>query len=320
MIGAEKDWRAPLEFLPRPHPYRAASEGERMNLITGATGMMGSAVLDEARKAKLPIKAMYRNTEDAAKAPAGVGGVIADYADMDSLRKAFANIDVLYLVCSPIPQLVELESNAIDACVEKRVRHVVLNSALGAEDYPKSFPSWHRKVEDKLKASGLKYTILRPNTFTQNLLVSAAPGVRAEGTFYMAMGSAKISFIDVRDIAAAVVTVLSDLKAHEGKTYELNGPEALSYGEVATKISQVIGRPVKYVDVPEEAQRKAMLDQHMPEWLVTTLLDLQRYYTEKKKGGEVDNVLAGLLSRSPIRLSQFLEENKDAFRGQAVGV
>jgi uncharacterized protein YbjT (DUF2867 family) len=290
-----------------------------MNLITGVTGMMGSAVLEEAHKAKLPLKGMYRNAEDAKQAPAGVSSVIADYADKESLRKAFENVDALYLVCSPIPQLVELESNAIDACVDNRVPYVVVNSALGAADYTKSFPSWHRKVEDKLKASGLKYTILRPNSFMQNLLTAVAPSVRTSGEFYAAMGNARISFIDVRDIAAVVVKVLSNPQVHAGKTYELNGPEALSYGDVAGKISQVIGRPVKYVDIPEEAQRKAMLEQHMPEWLVTALLDLQRYYTDLGKGGEIDSMLASLLGREPSRLDQFLEENKDAFRGQAAG-
>jgi len=289
-----------------------------MNLITGVTGMMGSAVFEEARKTKLPCKAMYRNADDAKKAPAGVAGVIADYADKESLWQALENIDAVYLVCSPIPQLVELESNAIDACVEKRVRYVVLNSSLGAEDYSKSFPSWHRKVEDKLKASGLKYTILRPNGFMQNLLTAAAPTVRTESAFYAAMGDAKVSLIDVRDIATVAVKALSDPPAHHGKTYELNGPEALSYAEVATRISRAIGRPVKYVDIPEEAQRKAMLDQHMPQWLVTALLDLQRYYTSGK-ASEVNNTLPQLLGKLPIRLDQFLEENKDAFRGQAAG-
>ena len=133
---------------------------------------------------------MYRDAAEAKNAPAGVNTVIADYADKESLRNAFQEIKVVYLVCSPIPQLVELESNAIDVCVEKGVQHVVLNSSLGAHDYPKSFPGWHKKVEDKLKASGLNYTILRPNSFMQNLLTAVAPSVRAQGAFYAAMGNA----------------------------------------------------------------------------------------------------------------------------------
>jgi uncharacterized protein YbjT (DUF2867 family) len=216
-----------------------------------------------------------------------------------------------------MPQLVELESNAIDVCAEKRVGHVVLNSSLGAEDYRKSFPSWHRKVEEKLKACGLKYTILRPNSFMQNLLTAVAPSVRAKGAFYAAMGNAKVSYIDVRDIGAVVAKLLSEPQAHAGKTYELNGPEAFSDAEVAAKISRVTGRKVEFVDIPESAQRAAMLEQGMPEWLVSTLLDLQRYYTAEGKGGEVTDALARLMERAPVTLDRFLEKPKDSFQEQA---
>lgn len=290
-----------------------------MNLITGATGLMGRAVMDEAQRANLPIAVMYRDAADAKKAPAGMATVIADYSDKESLRAAFTGMDVVYLVCSPIPQLVELENDAIDVCVEQGVRQVVLNSALGAEDFPKSFPSWHRKVEDRLKGSGLKYTILRPNSFMQNLLLSVAPTVRAQGAFYAAMADAKLSFIDVRDIAAAVTRVLQEPQAHAGKIYELNGPEALSYADVAKKVSQAAGRPVKYVDISETTQQKAMLEQGMPEWLVTALLDLQKYYTREGKGGDVTDMLSRLLGPTARTLDKFLEENKDKFVEQAAG-
>jgi uncharacterized protein YbjT (DUF2867 family) len=281
--------------------------------------MVGGAVLEEALKANLPVKAMYRDAADAKKGKAGVESVIADYADKDSLRTAFEGIRTIYLVCSPIPQLVQLESNAIDVCVEKGIEHVVLNSSLGAYDYPKSFPSWHKKVEDKLKASGLTYTILRPNSFTQNLLTAVAPGVRAQGTFYAAMGNAPISFIHVKDIAAVAAKVLDTPKDHAGKTYELNGPESLNYTDIAAKISRVLGKAVKFVDVPESVQQKAMLEQGMPDWLVTALIDLQRYYTVFAKGGEVTDTVPRLIGRPSITVEQFLQENKDSFREQAAG-
>jgi uncharacterized protein YbjT (DUF2867 family) len=125
--------------------------------------------------------------------------------------------------------------------------------------------------------------------------------------------------IDVRDIAAVVVKVLREPQAHASKTYELNGPEALRYADIAKKISRVAGRPVQYVDIAESAQQKAMLDQGMPDWLVTALLDLQRYYTVSQKGGDVTEVLPRLLGRAPITLDQFLDENKENFRAQAAG-
>jgi uncharacterized protein YbjT (DUF2867 family) len=195
------------------------------------------------------------------------------------------------------------------------VRHIVLNSALGAEDYPKSFPNWHRRVEDKLKASGLEYTILRPNSFMQNVLMYFAPSIRAQGAFYAAMGEARTSFIDVRDIAVAAAQALTSSK-HAGKTYELNGPEALTYGDLAEKISQASGRSVRYIDIPAEQQRQAMLDQGMPEWQVSALLDLQAYYTGGQ-GGAVDDVLADLLGRAPITMDQFVVEFRESFQARA---
>jgi uncharacterized protein YbjT (DUF2867 family) len=289
-----------------------------MILITGASGSVGRSVLEEVRKMGKPFKAMYRDEADGKKAPAGTATVVADFADKNNLKQALQGVDTVFLVCSPIPQLVELESNVIEACKENGVRHVVLNSALGAGDYGKSFPSWHRKVEDKLKASGLQYTILRPNGFMQNIVTYNAPSIRAQGAFYAAMGNAKTSLIDVRDIAAVIAKILAAPAAHAGKTYELNGPEALSNAEVAEKISRATGRPVQFVDIPEETQRKSMLDLGMPEWQVTALLELQQYY-KAGKAADVTDVLPKLLGRAPTTLDQFLSEFKDSFRSQAAG-
>jgi uncharacterized protein YbjT (DUF2867 family) len=259
---------------------------------------------------------MYRSGDDAKRAPAGTETVIADFADKASLRKALDGVDVLFLVCSPIPQLVEFESNVIDASHDAGVKHIVLNSALGAGDYPKSFPSWHRTVEDKLRTSGLGYTIFRPNSFMQNIVAYNAPGIRQQGAFYAAMDDAHIGYLDLRDIGAAIAKVLVSPKDHASQIYELNGPEAVTQTDLAEKISRACGRPVKFVDIPEEAQRKAMLEQGMPQWQVDALLDLQRYYTGGQ-GGDVTDVLPRLLGRPPITLDQFLTEFKDSFSSAA---
>jgi uncharacterized protein YbjT (DUF2867 family) len=287
-----------------------------MICVTGASGTVGRAVLQEVLTGPGPHRAMYRREEEAGKAPAGVSAVIADFASTESLQPALEGVSVVYLVCSPIPALVELESNVIDVSREAGVKHIVLNSSLGAEDYPKSFPGWHRTVEDKLKSSGLEYTILRPNSFMQNILALMAPSVRAQGAFYSAMGNAKTSYLDVGDIAVAAAKVLISPSEHAGKTYELSGPEAVTHAELAERISRAANRPVSFVDIPEAAQRKGMLDLGMPEWLVTALLDLQQYYTNGK-GGEVTDVLPRLLGREPVRLDQFLEEFKSEFRAPA---
>lgn len=286
-----------------------------MILITGASGSVGKAVLQEACRTESGVRAMYRSREEATKAPRGCAAVLADYADKKSLRNALDGVRAVYVVCSPIPQLVELENNMLDVCKESGVKHVVLNSAMGAGDYGKSFPSWHRKVEDRLKASGMSYTILRPNGFLQNIVAYNAPSIRAQGAIYAAMGDAKVSYLDVADIAVAAVKALQG-GAHSGKTYELNGPEAISNLELAKRISKVTGRTVSFVDIPEPAQTEAMLGLGMPEWQVTALLELQQYY-KQGGGGRTDGLLKQLIEREPVTLDQYLATNVRQFRAEA---
>jgi uncharacterized protein YbjT (DUF2867 family) len=285
-----------------------------MILVTGASGTVGGAVLNEV--VVNGVRAMYRSKSDAAKAPENVEVVIADFADKASLLPALKGVEGVLIVCAPIPQLVELEGNMIDASRAAGVRHVVLSSALGAGRFNRSFPSWHRQVEEKLEGSGLTYTILRPNGFMQNIVAYNSGSIRAESAFYAAMSDAKVSLVDVHDVGAVAAKVLLHPEVHANKTYELNGPEALSNADIAKRLSEVIGREIKYVDIPVAAQRKAMLDAGMPEGQVTAILELQEYY---RSGGcaIVDRTVAEILGRNPRTLDEFLRENAANFQVQA---
>jgi uncharacterized protein YbjT (DUF2867 family) len=293
----------------------APLQENEMILITGASGSVGKAVLAEVARSGQKHRAMYRSNTEAAKAPAGTEAVVADFADKATLAAALRGVESVYLVCSPIPELVQLESNAIEASEAAGVRRIVLNSALGAADYSKSFPSWHRKVEDKLKATKMVHCILRPNSFMQNVLTYYAPSIRAQGAFYGAMRDSRTSFLDVRDIAVLAAKALHG-GVHDGKTYELNGPEALTYPELAEKIRKQTGVAAQYVDIPVASQHKSMLEQGMPEWQATALIELQEYYTSGKDG-KVDGLLEGLLGQPPITMDQFLKEFAREFRAQS---
>ena len=287
-----------------------------MNLITGASGSAGGAVLQATLAAGVPVRAMYRSREDAAKAPAGVETAIADFAAPASLQGALQGIDAVFLVCGPVPQLVQLEGNMIDACKQAGVRHVVLNSAFGAGDFPKSFPSWHFAVEQKLRDSGLAHTILRPNGFLQNIVTYLAASIRTQSAFYSSIGDAQISLIDVRDVGAAAAKILSAPQSHVGKTYELHGSEAISNYAIAERISRIVGRKVSYVDISEDAMRKAMLDFGMPEFFVNAEIELEEYYRSGRCAA-IDGLVARLLGRPERTLDAYLHENVSAFQSQA---
>lgn len=285
-----------------------------MILVTGASGSVGGAVLKAVLKQGNPVTAGYRNTADASSAPAGAKTSISDFGDKASLRRALANVDALFLVCSPVPQLVELESNVIDIAKEAGVRHLVLNSSAGAGRWGKSFPKWHTQVEEKLRQSGVPFSILRPNSFMENILAFYAPTIRTQDAFFAAMRESRVSFVAVEDIAESAARLLNSQA--ENKTYEINGSEAVTYNELAERIIRVIGRPVRYVDLSTEEIKKSLLNTGMPDWQATALVELQEYYLTGR-GGELTGDVQQLTGHAPKSLDSFLSENAAAFRKQA---
>jgi uncharacterized protein YbjT (DUF2867 family)/predicted SnoaL-like aldol condensation-catalyzing enzyme len=288
-----------------------------MLLITGASGSVGSAVLAAAAKTGAKHRALFRRPPAAGDLPAGTEVVLGDFAEPAGLAGALSGVDSVFLVCAPIPDLVHLEINMIEACKAAGVRKIVLNSALGAGRYQKSFPALHRQVENHLLGSGIAYCILRPDTFMQNMVAYFAPGIRAEGKFYAAMGEAPVHFIDVRDIAEVAVQALTTEK-HDQHIYELHGPDGLTYGEVADRISLLTGVEAGFVDIPREAQQRAMQGAGMPDWQITAILDLQEYYTGSDKATPTD-LTRQILGRKPRTVDGFIAENTGSFRSAEPG-
>jgi uncharacterized protein YbjT (DUF2867 family) len=161
-----------------------------------------------------------------------------------------------------------------------------------------------------LAASGLPYTILQPNSFHQNLLWSAAT-IKDQGAFYLPVGEARQSLVDVRDIAAVAVAVLTG-SGHEGQTYEITGPESLSYHDVAAKLSAALGKPVNYVPVPPEAALDSMLKSGMPEWNARAVTDLYGAFATGAYARTTDTA-GRLTGKPPIPFEQFARDFAAAF-------
>lgn len=283
-----------------------------MILVTGASGNVGGAVLNELVKKGVAARAMYRSEGDASKAPAGIERAIGDFSDRGSLDRALEGVERVFLVCSPIPQLGELEGNMVEACRAHRVKHLVQSSALGVGETKASFPRWHFQVEEAVRASGVPATILRPESFMQNIADFYAPGIRSEGAFYAALGEAPIAYIDVRDIGAVAATALTS-DEHAGRTYLLTGPELLTQREIAARISRLTGRNVRYVDLPPAELKRAMLGQGTPAWLADALVELQAFYTDGP-GAAVTGDVRRVLGREPSSFDHFLSDNAGSFR------
>ena len=142
-------------------------------------------------------------------------------------------------------------------------RRIVKLSAAPAEPgSPVAFWDWHGQVEQYLRASGTGWVTLRSGWYMSNLL-AAAPRVAAEGRLYAPAGEAQIAMIDPRDVGAVAAAVLSN-PGHEGQTYLLTGPGAITYAQVAAGLSAATASRVEFVDVPGDAARQAMIGDGMP--------------------------------------------------------
>ena len=138
------------------------------------------------------------------------------------------------------------------------------------------FLRYHAVVEEALRASGMAYTFLRPNLFMQGLLHFSAT-IRDQNAFYAPAGDAKVSLIDVRDIAACAVAALTE-PGHEGKTYDLTGSQALTHAEMTEQLSAALGRKITFVDIPPEAMREAIVGMGMPPWQAEGLIEDYAHY------------------------------------------
>jgi uncharacterized protein YbjT (DUF2867 family) len=284
-----------------------------MILITGASGNVGGEVLKQALAVGLKIRATFQSADKAAKAPAGIEGVIMDYAKPETIRPALDGVEKIFLVGPPVRDLPVMEANFIkEVCAAGR-KHIVKLSALGGRE--SMFPSGHRDSEENIEASGLPYTFLRPNGFMQNLVNYDAGTIRSQDAFYGCQGNGAVSLVDIRDIAAAAVIVLA-ATGHEGQSYALTGGEALTNGHVAEKISRVAERKISYVDLPPAEFKKAILSAGMPGWSADALLDLQRLYREGK-ANLVTNDVERLTGRKPISFDQFARDYAFAFQAEA---
>ena len=284
-----------------------------MILITGASGNVGREVVKQALAVGLKIRATFQSPAVAAKAPAGLEGVIMDYAKPETIRPALRGVEKIFLVGPPERNLPALEANFIKEVRAAGPRHIVKLSALGGRE--SMFPSGHRDSEENIEASGLSYTFLRPNGFMQNLVNYNAGTIRSQNAFYGCQGNGAVSVVDIRDIAAVAVIVLA-ATGHEGKSYGLTGGEALTNEQVAEKISRVAGRKISYVDLPAAELKRGILSAGTSEWSADALLDLQRFYREGKASLVTDD-FERLTGRKPITFDQFARDYAFAFQSEA---
>ena len=286
-----------------------------MILITGATGTNGLLVVEQLMAVNKPVRVLVRDVNKAKSlfAPQ-VEIAVGDLEQPETLKAALKGVKRALLIPANSPNQVQQERNFIEAAQRASLQHLVKFSALGADipDSPVSFLRWHAEAEQILRDSGIPFTIIRPTTFMQNMLGSART-IKSEGKFYMAVGDTRVAQVDTRDIAAVIVAALTQ-SGHEGKIYTLTGSEALTYTEVALKLSSVLSKQISYVNISLPEWNQALVSAGIPQWFADAMVGLQEHVT-KPMGSQITNTIAEVTKQQPITFDRFAKDYAAAFQG-----
>jgi uncharacterized protein YbjT (DUF2867 family) len=276
-----------------------------MILVTGATGTVGSELLKRLSGLGVNVLALARKADKSAELP-GVEFVTGDLSDKARLGQVMRLTSKVFLLAPAEERQPELEGNVIDAAKGAGVKHIVKLSALHADAHSKSrILRWHAAGEQHLRFSGVPWTVLRPNMFMQELL-RQSESIRNQGAFYLPLKTVKISLIDARDVAEAAAEALTG-KGHEGRTYELTGPEALSFDEVGRRVSAGLEREVRYVPTTMQEFADSAVESGAPKGLVEAVCELYSTFPGKNDG--VKQGVRELLGRAPRRIEEFARDH-----------
>jgi uncharacterized protein YbjT (DUF2867 family) len=266
-------------------------------LVTGATGNTGSFLVPRLLGADIDVRVFVRDEKKAKPLKdSGAEVIIGDLDQPETIIPAVKSVDKIYLLTWNGPTQLQQAENVIKAALETGNPHIVRHSMWGPGN--SRIIKQGLQVEEIIKSSKLPWTILKPTFYMQNTMM-AAQTIATQGNIYWDMKDGKLGMIDVRDIAEAAFAVITG-KGHEGKSYVLTGPEAISFTDIAKIFSRVLERDVNYINVPGEASFQAMIGLGVPEWIAKGYVELSEGFSGNFANSTTQNIeiLTGYPARS----------------------
>ncbi len=284
-----------------------------MILVTGATGRTSGEVVKALLAKGEQVRALVRDPQKAGRIEGpDVELVVGNVEKPETWDAAWQGVDKVFLLSPEGPQMAEVHGKFADTAKRAGVRHLLRMSLLVSNlDSPLVIAKWHGEADQSVADSGIPYTIIRPAPFMQNILGSARM-IASDGMFSGAQGEGKVGVIDNRDIGNVAATVLTS-DGHEGKTYPLTGPEALSMGEQAGKVSAVLGKEVKYVNVSQDKAKADMMAMGMPDWMADGWVAIA-IMISTGAADMVTPMVQEITGKEPRSFDQFARDFADAFR------
>jgi uncharacterized protein YbjT (DUF2867 family) len=289
-----------------------------MILVTGATGTVGRPLVDLLASEGVKVRAVTHNPR-AADLPAGVEAAPGDLSRPDTIAPLLEGVTALFLH----PRAVGLAAGELLALARQRgVQRVVALSAMNVDDDLDTQPSRYqgdrnKEVEDAAVQSGLAWVSLRASSFASNALRAWGGQIRADDLVYGPYAAFTESPIHERDLAEVATHALrsDEPVARRGRRLELTGPQSLTHQQMVAIIGEVLGRPLRYQEIPPAAATQGMIQQGIPEPFVQALM--ARYAREVGQAAPVTGEVERILGRPARTYAEWVADHAAAF--QAAG-
>ena len=277
-------------------------------LIIGGTGNIGIELVKLFKNSEEDFQLLAR-TEARQKefSDQNLRSIMGEVGDWPSIDNALADIDTVFLLTSPSPLMLDEHKGVIDRAIKAGVKKIVRLSAEPADancDMP--LYAAHGQADDYLQNSGIDYAILRPHYFMQNIATMHGGFIKDKQMFAQYLGDATIPMIDVEDIALAAFNVLTSDK-HNNKTFILAGPQSISFADVATALSNSLGKQIQYVSLSYDEQKAGFEAAQLPEWVVKSIMTLFSNW-EAKGINPVNSDIELLIGKKPHDINRFADQ------------
>ena len=285
-------------------------------LIIGATGQVGSRTIDFLlNEQDVEIAASVRSPEKAAAfAARGIATVALDLDDESTHLSALKGIDRLFVLTGYTVDMLRQSKALLDNAKKAGVQHVVHLGACGRDDTTVAHWAWHQFVERYIQWCGFSYTHLRPETFMQNVLSYGGKRTINHGILNAFVQEARLSWVDVDDVAAVAALALAHPEVHGGQTYRL-GYDAMGFAELATLLTKIVGQPFRYEPLAPEIFLEAMRSAGAEMAYMSCVYDHWKRYAAGTIPGADDtfNNFPLITGRQPTRWAEFIERHKAEF-------
>ena len=282
-------------------------------LVIGATGQVGSKTIEFLREqSDIEIVAAVRSAAKAAPFETqGIATVMLDLDDETTHLPALEGIDRLFVVTAYTVDMLRQSKALLDNAKKAGVSHVVHLGACGRDDTTVAHWAWHQLVERYIEWSDFSFTHLRPETFMQNVLSYGGKKAINDGVITAFVAGARLSWVDVEDVAQVAALALARPDLHAGQTYRL-GYDAVTFDELAALMTSGIGQPFRYQPLSPEVFLQSMIDAGAEMAYMGCVYDHWKRYAAGTIPGADDTFdnFPGITGREPTRWPDFIQKHK----------